>query len=133
MSRILLVDDDRQFLHVLRIALEKLGHEVQQAENGKAALALCDSESFEIVVTDLIMPEKEGLETIRELRRNHPAVKVIAMSGGSRRCSFDYLKMARQLGARSTLDKPFTSEALAAAIESVRAGVSTPSAPTIPA
>lgn len=84
MAQILLVDDDESFRKMLREMLERAGHEVRDARNGKIALELDLQEPSDLVVLDLVMPEKEGLETILELRRRHVGVKIIAMSGGDR-------------------------------------------------
>lgn len=120
MTRILLVDDDELLRRMLRLTLIKMGHVVIEAVNGNEALRLCQTEPPDIVLTDLIMPEKEGIETIRELRRLHPDVKIIAMSGGGRGSAKDYLVIAKRLGAAHTLNKPFTNEELAGAIAAVR-------------
>src|SRR5689334_4388788 len=119
MSRILLVDDDAPLRYILRVTLAKMGHHVVEARNGKEALQLCQAEPPDIVLTDIVMPEKEGIETIGALRRFHPEVKIIAMSGGGRVSSSDYLKIARHMGATITLAKPFSNEAIAGAIAKV--------------
>lgn len=119
MARILLVDDDEPLRKALRLTLVKMGHEVLEARNGYEALHLYAAEPPELVLTDIIMPEKEGLETIQELRRLNPSVKIIAMSGGGRGSGIDYLKVAKKMGVALTLNKPFSSEAMAAAIKEV--------------
>lgn len=116
MTRILLVDDDDHFRRMLLTTLEKMGHEVLEARNGKEALILCETGQPSLLLLDIFMPEKDGLETIAELRKMVPPHKVIAMSGGSRGSATDYLKLAKRLGATSTLNKPFTTEELSAAI-----------------
>lgn len=121
MARILLVDDDDALRKALRLTLLKLGHEVLEAHNGNEALHLYAAEPPDLVMTDIIMPEKEGLETILELKRLHPPVKIIAMSGGGRANAIDYLKIARQMGVSKTLNKPFSADAMAAAIRDVLA------------
>ena len=122
MARILLVDDDELLRKALSLTLEKMGHQVHEARNGNEALLLFAAEPPDVVLTDIIMPEKEGLETILELKRLHPAVKIIAMSGGGRASNIDYLKIAKQMGVVRTLTKPFSPEAMAAAIAEVMAG-----------
>lgn len=119
MTRILLVDDDELLRRMLRMTLIKMGHTVIEAGNGNEALRACKSEPPDIVLTDLIMPEKEGIETIRELRRLHPDVKIIAMSGGGRVSAKDYLIIAKRMGADFTLNKPFSNDELAATIAKV--------------
>jgi two-component system, chemotaxis family, chemotaxis protein CheY len=116
MAHILLIEDDDALRTVLCLSLTNMGHQVVEARNGKEALRLFRSEPPDFVITDLIMPEKEGLETIGELRRLQPKVKIIAMSGAGRGGPLDYLKVARQMGAARTLAKPFSVDALAAAI-----------------
>lgn len=117
MSRILLVDDDASFRAMLGITLRKMGHEVLEARDGKEALHLWEAEPPDCVITDLMMPDKDGLETIGAMRHQQPDVKIIAMSGGSRSSHMDYLPVAKRMGAICTLHKPFTPEALAEAIK----------------
>ena len=117
MVRILLVDDDEALRTVLHRTLVNLGHEVIEACNGREALALHEHSPADIVLTDLIMPEKEGVETIMEFRKKHTAVRIIAMSGGGRDSPTGYLRVAKGLGADQVLQKPFTSKALAEAIK----------------
>jgi YesN/AraC family two-component response regulator len=119
MSKILLVDDDDSLRRMLHITLQQLGHTVIEARNGKDAVMLQSRESFDVMLTDIVMPEKEGLETILEFRRKFPEVAVIAMSGGGRMPPAHYLSMAKMLGARAVLTKPFSTEDLAAALKSV--------------
>jgi DNA-binding response OmpR family regulator len=107
MKRILLVDDNESFRRPLAEILRNYGYEVHTADEGSAALKLFQSQRFDLVVTDLIMPGKEGVETIMELRRLEPDVKIIAISGGGRIDANDYLATARMLGAARTLVKPF--------------------------
>ena len=82
------------------------------ANDGFEAVRVVDAEPFDLVVTDLIMPEMEGIQTIQQLRRLAPAMKIIAMSGGGVGNPGDYLELARELGASYTLAKPFTPELL---------------------
>lgn len=112
MSHILVIDDEDLIRDAVRQSLEHHGHTVTTAENGRKGLALYDPATIDLVLTDLIMPEKEGLETIMELRAKYPRVKIVAMSGGGRNSPRDYLLMARQLGATGVLAKPFSIEAL---------------------
>lgn len=116
MARVLLVDDDAQMLDVLARLMTRAGHEVTVVTDGAEALRKTLEHEFDIVVTDLIMPGKEGLETIRELHRRQPGLPVIAMSGGGRSAPADYLEAARLFGAARTLSKPFPSEELLNAI-----------------
>lgn len=119
MSRILVVDDDETLRQVLAASLVSLGHEVVEAGNGRVAMQLCATRLPDVVLTDILMPEQEGLETISRLRRLYPTVKIIGMSGGGRASGLDYLKMAKHMGAGAVLAKPFDVEALAAALAEV--------------
>ena len=117
MARILVIDDDADMRLTLRGMLEN--HALLEAADGKEALRLLASEQVDLVITDLVMPEKEGLETIVELRRDHPTLKIIAISGAAiefRGCS---LRIAQQLGAQVCLAKPFTPAELSSAIRQV--------------
>jgi CheY-like chemotaxis protein len=116
MARILLVDDDEALRKVLARTLILWGHEVLEASNGLDALAAQELEPVDLMVTDLIMPRKEGIETIKECRRKHPTTKIIAMSGGGRSGAADYLRMAKALGADGALSKPFSNQMMADAI-----------------
>jgi DNA-binding response OmpR family regulator len=116
MSHILLIDDDDSLREMIRLTLEALGHHVTSAADGKAGLAAQLAAPAELVLTDLVMPGMEGMETIMELRRRNSALKIIAMSGGGRINSAEYLRVARQLGACVTLAKPFIPQELNAAV-----------------
>ena len=109
---ILVIDDDDQFRGMLRQTLEHAGYEVTDAPNGKEGIRVFRENPADLVITDIIMPEKEGIETIKELRRDFPDVKIIAISGGGRIGPVSYLKMAKGLGAQCTLTKPIEREEL---------------------
>jgi DNA-binding response OmpR family regulator len=117
--KILLVDDNAGLLKVQSTFLRKAGYEVITATNGQEALDLAAIQTFDLMITDIVMPEKEGIEIIRELRQKFPEMKIIAMSGGGRVQAGDYLFIAKKLGADQTLSKPFTAAELLAAIKSV--------------
>ena len=121
MSRILIVDDEPHVRSMLERVLRKANHDVETAENGKEALYVQKERPVDLIVTDIIMPEKEGLETITELRKFFPAVKIIAISGGGRIGPAQYLKMAAILGADRTFSKPFNPSELIAAVEELLA------------
>ena len=110
MASILLVEDDEQLRSMLRIVLDRAGHEVQEAGNGKEALEIYNRRPTDLIVTDIVMPDKEGLETILEFRRIYPDVKIIAMSGGGRTGAQNYLQLAKKLGADYILTKPFSNQ-----------------------
>jgi CheY-like chemotaxis protein len=117
MPRILLIDDEVSFRDVLKVSLEQMGHSVVAAKDGREGVECYTGGSFDVVITDLIMPDKEGIETIIDIRKLNPEVKIIAMSGGGRVTSVDYLKIARQVGANQILTKPFSYDDIQAAIE----------------
>lgn len=107
MKTILLVDDDDAFRSMLHVTLESVGYEVREASNGKKAVDLYRKQPADLVVTDIVMPEQEGIQTLLELRKINPEVRIIAMSGGGRIGPDDYLTAAKILGAKQTLSKPF--------------------------
>jgi CheY-like chemotaxis protein len=117
MAHILVVDDDEQLRLLARRILEHAGHEVTEAANGGQALKHYRRVGAELVLCDIFMPEREGLETIRELRRCCPTVKIVAMSGGMPGGGMDFLPVARRFGAAQVLAKPFGRAALLQAIE----------------
>lgn len=116
MARILLIEDDESVRPMLQKTLTHFGHTVIEARNGKEGLDLFATANADLLITDIVMPEKEGLEVLMELRRLHSRVKIIAISGGGRGLASDYLFIAKQLGAGRVLEKPFSNEALLAAI-----------------
>ena len=118
MPRILVVEDDDLMRDGLRQMIEREGHEALAAENGLLGLKLFQTHEIDLVITDVLMPEKDGLELIKEIRACNPEVKIIAMSGGGRISSKNYLSVAKRLGANGTLTKPFLRKDL---IESLRA------------
>ena len=119
MQRILVIDDDEQMRTLLAKAMEWAGFEVITADNGRRGQLLFEEQPADLVITDLIMPEQEGLETIRSLKRIHPRVRIIAISGGGSAGGLDYLTVARSLGARYTFAKPVDRQELLGAIASV--------------
>jgi CheY-like chemotaxis protein len=121
MARILLIEDDQAQREILRMILEKMDHTVIEASDGHDGLTRFAKQGADLVLTDLIMPGKEGLETIQEFRQRYPAVKIIAMSGGARVGASDYLKVAQKFGAFRVLAKPFSREALTEAIAAATA------------
>jgi len=117
MKSILVIDDDVQVRQLLRLMLEQAGYMVFDAADGNEGIKRFHADPTDLVVTDIIMPEKEGIETIRELRRDYPGVKIIAISGGGRVSAGDYLKTAESFGVHRTFTKPFEREELLEAIE----------------
>lgn len=106
MAKILVFDDEPSILLMLKKMLERAGHEVEVALNGKEGMALFEKNKPDLLITDIIMPEKEGLETIFELRRKYPDLKIIAISGGGRIGPDGYLPGAKLLGANAAFTKP---------------------------
>lgn len=106
MPFVLLIDDDKDFRDMLRITLEKEGYIVHVAQNGNEGLDAARDHQFDLVITDIVMPEKEGFETIRELRSEFPDLAIIAISGGGRILDQSYLGIAEALGARRAFPKP---------------------------
>jgi len=109
---ILLIDDEAAILLSMQTLLEECGYAVTVARDGKEGIAAFRANPPDLVLTDIIMPEQEGIETIMQMRRTHPHVKIIAMSGGGRIGNADFLSIAKNLGADATVAKPFDVEAL---------------------
>lgn len=123
MAKILLVDDNFDLLKLLHEVISRNGHQVQTAQDGQEALDLAKKDDFDLMITDLIMPEKEGIETIMAFKRFHPATRIIAMSGGGAGVGArDYLGIARSLGVSSTLVKPFSTVELMTTVSHELAG-----------
>jgi CheY-like chemotaxis protein len=113
MGMILVVEDHAPTRKVIAAILEKMGHEVLRAANGLEAMRLQLETPADLVLTDLFMPEVEGLETIQKMRKLYPNVQIIAVSGGSARADLqEFLQMARKFGANQVLQKPFTPQQL---------------------
>jgi DNA-binding response OmpR family regulator len=105
MASILIIDDNAALREVLRVGLETAGHTVREMRNGRDGIRAFRKEPSDLVITDIYMPERDGLELIEALRRTHPQVKILAMSGASG--TMDYLNRARLLGAAMVIRKPF--------------------------
>jgi DNA-binding response OmpR family regulator len=106
MAKILVIDDEPSILLMIKKMLEKAGHEVDMALNGKEGMQMFELNKADLLITDIIMPEKEGLETIVELRKKYPDLKIIAISGGGRISADGYLPGAKLLGANMVFQKP---------------------------
>ena len=120
MANILLIDDDHLLRGALSQSLVNAGHKVIEASDGLQGCELARSMPVDVVVTDLVMPVQEGVETILTLRRERPKLPIIAMSGGVTNSKL-YLDIAGKIGARRMLPKPFTPKALISLIEQVLA------------
>lgn len=112
MARILFVDDDEMVRYALGKYLHRAGHDVTAATDGGEALKHVAEQSFDIVVTDIIMPNVEGVELIVQLLKEHPGLPIIAISGGGRVGRQEYLSLAEALGVRATLPKPLDPDTL---------------------
>ncbi len=107
MKKILIIDDDEQIRTLLTQMLVKEGFETRDAPDGRKGLELYRESRADIVITDILMPEREGLETIMELKKMDPEVKIIAISGGGMINAEFYLQFAKEFGALRTIQKPF--------------------------
>ncbi|HUH86223.1 MAG TPA: response regulator [Stellaceae bacterium] len=112
MAKILVIDDDVIVRETIVQILEDGGHQVVSAEDGKRGMAAFRSERPDLIITDIIMPEQEGIQTITEIRGVQPNAKIIAISGGGRIGNTDFLKIARHLGAFDAIAKPFDPDDL---------------------
>jgi len=117
MKKILVIDDEPHILLMLKKMLERAGFEIDIASNGKEGLELFRKYPTDLVITDIIMPEKEGLETIREMKRLQPGLKIIAMSGGGKITADNYLQTAKLFGASRIIEKPFTQQQMVDAVK----------------
>ncbi len=120
MKRILVIDDDEQLRSMLSRMLQLAGYEVVVAADGEEGIRLFRQNPVDLVITDIFMPEKEGLETIRELHKEFPDLKIIAISGGSNKMGdFSSLPFAKRFGATETLAKPFHKNELLMLVKDV--------------
>ena len=108
MTHVMVIDDDEQIRELLRETLERDGYEVVTAANGDEGIRLHRSKSADVIITDILMPVREGISTIHELRNEFPDVKIIAITGGGHSGPLShYLSMANQIGAHRVIAKPF--------------------------
>ena len=112
MHKILVIDDDALIRNMVSSSLIKAGHDVECAENGVDGLKKAQENPPELVITDMLMPDMEGIETIMEMRSKNPNIGIIAMSGGGSTGNMDFLEMASRLGAQHVLKKPFKPSVL---------------------
>ncbi len=104
--RVLVIDDDHDCRYYLAQGLRHAGYEVEEADGGVTGLDLFERQPFDVVITDIVMPDREGTSLIVELRRRHPSVKLVAISGAANTRFVDHLKMATKVGADRALEKP---------------------------
>jgi YesN/AraC family two-component response regulator len=117
MGKILIIDDEPYILLMLKKMLERAGYEVDLASNGREGLELFSKASADLVITDIIMPDKEGLELILEMKKKRPGLKIIAMSGGGRISPESYLECAQHFGAEKVFQKPFKQKEMVTAVK----------------
>jgi DNA-binding response OmpR family regulator len=121
MAKILVIDDEPAVRTMLKDALEP-EHTILEAGNGIEAMKVFAGQAFDLVITDIIMPDQEGIETIVEIRKLKPGQKIIAMSGGGRTKTIEFLKIAERLGANQVLKKPFGPRVVRDAVRAVLRG-----------
>jgi CheY-like chemotaxis protein len=119
MARILVIDDDQGVRATLKVLLERIGHQVLTAEDGRRGLHSIISEQFDLAIIDIFMPEMDGFETIRIVRKSNPSIPIVVMSGASVAAASrpDFLSMATKLGAVRSLQKPFSPSAVHDVVE----------------
>lgn len=122
MAGILIVEDDKELREMLKLSLVRRKHVVFEAENGRDAITHFKPSITDLVVTDLIMPEEDGLKVIIKLREMKPSIKIIAISGGGKAGPGSYLNLARALGADAIYSKPFSTNDLISRIEELLSG-----------
>jgi CheY-like chemotaxis protein len=115
-AKVLIIDDDAAVRETLTAIIEGAGHQVATARNGRDILQRLRESGAELVITDILMPEKEGIETIRTIRQHSRTLPIIAVSGGGRGGNMDFLSVAKTFGANLTLAKPMEPEELVRAV-----------------
>ena len=131
MAHILVIDDEVQIRDVLRTVLERVGYEVTEAGDGNEGLQIYAEGNIDLVVTDIIMPEKGGIDTIMDLRRDFPEAKIIAISGGGMCGDISYLDMALGVGADRAIGKPFVLDDFLESVEDLLSAKESVSAPDV--
>jgi len=119
MAHLLIIDDHKELAHALSMGLLSRGHTVEVASDGAEGLVACEKARPDVVITDALMPTMGGLETLAELRRRFPNIKVIVMSGSGEGSAEGYLETAMERGAAATLAKPFNLDTLVATLTAV--------------
>jgi CheY-like chemotaxis protein len=127
MAKILVIDDDAMVRETITQILEDLGHRVMIAEDGRSGVAAFRAERPDLVITDIIMLEQEGIQTITEIRGLSPETQIIAISGGGRIGNTDFLRIARHIGANDVIAKPFDPDDLATRVATCLAASISPS------
>jgi len=122
MARVLLIEDDHLVRNTVKITLQKAGYEVVPVDDSRKALATLSTADFSLVVTDILMPEMDGLEVILRIRGEKQGIPIVAMSGGGRTRNMDVLGHAQAFGATVTLQKPFLPDELLSAVSQALVG-----------
>ncbi|MBL8707435.1 MAG: response regulator [Rhodospirillales bacterium] len=122
MASILVIDDHAAVLETVKVILAKQGHEIRTAPNGKAGMTYMSKKKFDLIITDIIMPEQDGIETIAQLRAVSTRLPILAISGLGMVGDTDFLKAAAQIGATDTLAKPFRAVELVSKVSSLLQG-----------
>jgi len=122
MARLLIIDDEELVREYLRKVLKDAGYEVDTAVNGREGLSAFRKKPADLIITDIFMPDADGLEVIMQMKSTNPSVRIIAMSGGGRNSNLDFLAAAESFGAIATLNKPFTKKELLNAVDKALAG-----------
>lgn len=117
MAKVLVIDDDPSFRRMIRMILTRMRHDVVEAQDGNEGVESFEAERPDLVICDIVMPNKEGIETILEIRALEPNARIIAMSGGGLSVGTGYLTAALKLGANLVLSKPFRPAELTAMVE----------------
>ncbi|MDA0746422.1 MAG: response regulator [bacterium] len=121
MKRVLVIDDNEMMRQMIRDMLELEGYEVEEAENGRQGVMRFLQAPADLVITDILMPDEDGLEIVRKLRRDYPEVRIIVISGGLEG-KIDYLSFAKEFGADRAIAKPFDSRTLLGAVRELTGG-----------
>jgi len=119
MKKILVIDDENSIRLLLKKMLEREGFDVMTASDGKEGMDIISKAAFDLVITDIVMPEKEGIEIIMELKKGYPDIPIIAISGGGIVMPEIYLDLAEKLGAVHTFSKPIDKETLVSTIKEI--------------
>ncbi len=122
MAKILIIEDDAKFRKMLRLLLETSGYEIFEAADGKEGLAIFSQNTVDLIITDIFMPEQDGLGVLRSLIKDYPEIKTIVISGGGKKGSYQYLDYARQFGADKCIAKPFENEVILEAVDELLNG-----------
>lgn len=122
MARVIVIDDQEPIRRIVRRALENDGHEVLEASDGEVGMELLERAPADVVITDIFMPGMDGIQTLREIRKRFPTIKVIAMSGGDSTGLLDLRQDAELLGALKSIQKPFNARDIVEVVRSVLGG-----------